>query len=69
MGSKKVEELILMKEKRKRIEEFNEEHKELLLSVELATDPFERISVDGMPTLLIRIIKMMTCLRWVLLNV
>ena len=48
MGSKKVEELILMKENRKQIEEFKEEHKELLLSVELVTDPFERISVDAM---------------------
>ena len=48
MGSKKVEELILMKDNRKQIEEFKEEHNELLLSVELVTDPFERISVDAM---------------------
>ena len=46
LGSKKVEELILIKENKKQIEEFKEEFKDQLQDLDLAREPFRNISVD-----------------------
>ena len=46
MGSKKVEELILIKENKKQIEEYKEECKDQFKSKDLPEEPFRNISVD-----------------------
>ena len=50
LGSKKVEELILIKENKKQIEEFKEEFKDQLQDLDLAREPFRNISVDTVIT-------------------
>ena len=51
MGSKKVEDLILIKENKKQIEEFKEEFKDQLQDLDLVREPFRNFSVDTVLTI------------------
>ena len=51
LGSKKVEDLILIKENKKQIEEFKEEFKDQLQDLDLVREPFRNFSVDTVLTI------------------